>query len=158
MPSRALLAFWAFFDTVLLASGILAVVVSILWHAPNNTLRMLVITQEYMTAGLVLGTLLLLTFLVSIPAILSVPARDTFRSTPLTVLNILLIIDTFAVLGVGTLVWWATLRERVHFAGVFDAASVQTRSVVQDQLHCCGYWAGNDSSAVGAGFCAPPGF
>ena len=49
MPSKKLMGFWAFFDICLLASGIIAVVFSLVWHSPNDPLRMLVITNMDMT-------------------------------------------------------------------------------------------------------------
>jgi len=145
------MGFWAFFDICVLASGILAVIFSIVWHSPNNTLRMLVVTDMDMTAGLAIGISMLITFVFSIGAIV----QPNHVTRPLALLNWLLILDTLGVVIVGTMVWWATLQERKNFAMAFDAASNQTRLIIQNQLQCCGYWLNNETNTiVNSGFCA----
>ncbi|KAF8589965.1 tetraspanin Pls1 family [Ramaria rubella] len=151
MSSKKLLGFWAFFDICLLAAGVIAVVFSIIWKSPNNVLRHLVFTDTYVTAGLVLGSLLLFSFVVSLGAII----QPNHVIRPLTILNWFLILDMFAAVAVGTIIWWATLKERQNFSIAFDAVTDQARLVIQNDLQCCGYWFNNETNLiVNQGFCA----
>lgn len=83
-------------------------------------------------AGLAIGISMLITFVFSIGAII----QPNHVTRPLAVLNGLLILDTLGVLAVGTMVWWATLQERKNFAMAFDAASNQTRLIIQNEVPC----------------------
>lgn len=151
MPSKKLLGFWAFFDFCLLVAGVISVVFAVVWHSPNNPLRSLVITDADMTAGLVIGVAMLLTFVLSIGAII----QPNHVTRPLTILNCALILDALGVVVVGTMIWWATLQERKNFGTAFDAASDNVRLVIQNQLQCCGYWFNNETTTiVNQGFCA----
>jgi len=149
MPSKGLMAAWAFFDVCLLASGVIAVVIPVLWQAPDP-LRHFVISPTDLTAGLAIGIMMLITFVLSIGAIV----QPNHVTRPLSILNWALIADTLAVVIVGTMIWWATLKERANFSDGFDQATDATRLAIQDKLQCCGYWFNNETSIiVQDGFC-----
>jgi len=104
-----------------------------------------------MTAGLILGALLLATFVFSIGAIV----QPNHVTLPLALLNWALILDTLATVSVGTMIWWATLQERKNFGEAFDSADTTVKLAIQNQLSCCGYWFNNETSIiVQSGFCA----
>lgn len=150
MPSKPILGFWAFFDVCLLAAGVISVVFALIWQQGEHPLRHIVITGMDLTAGLVLGIFLLITFIFSIGAIVQ-PHHVTL---PLALLNWALIVDTLAVVVVGTMVWWATLQERKIFGDAFSAASSEVRQGIQDQLSCCGYYFNNETQIITLqGFC-----
>jgi hypothetical protein len=81
------------------------------------------------SAGLVIGVAMLVTFVMSIGAIV----QPNHVTRPLAALNWFLILDMLGVVVVGTMVWWATLQERKNFGMAFDAASNSTRLAVQNQ-------------------------
>lgn len=144
------MGFWAFFDFCLLAAGVIAIVFSVVWQAPNP-LRHLVVTSSDMTAGIVLGVMFLVTFVYSIGAIV----QRGHVTKPLAILNWVLIVDTFGVVSIGTMIWWATLEERNNFGKAFGEATTDSRLAIQDKLQCCGYWFNNETSIiVNQGFCA----
>jgi len=149
MPSKKLMGFWAFFDFCLLAAGVIAIVFSVVWQGPNP-IRHLVVTSMDMTAGLALGIMLLITFVISIGAIV----QPNHVTRPLAILNWTLILDTLATVVIGTMIWWATLQERNNFSMAFDQATPDVRQAVQDKFQCCGYWFNNETSInTTQGFC-----
>ncbi|GJJ12505.1 hypothetical protein Clacol_006748 [Clathrus columnatus] len=150
MASRRTLAFWSFFDVCLLAAGIICLIFAIVWNGSGDPLRHLVIDNGYLDAGLVFGALFLATFAFSIVAII----QPNHVILPLAILNWALIVDALAVVTIGTIIWWATLRERANFDEAFEKTTVDIRLVLQNQLQCCGYFATNDSTLVNQGFCS----
>jgi asparagine N-glycosylation enzyme membrane subunit Stt3 len=150
MPSKKLIGFWAFFDTLLLAAGAIAIIFSLLWNMSNNPLRHLVITKAYLTAGLVLGVMLLVTFALSIGAII----QPNHVTLPLAILNWAVIVDALTVIVIGTMIWWPTLQERDNFGKAFNATSDDTKLALQNMLQCCGYFFNNETgNVIKQGFC-----
>ena len=150
MPSKRLMGAWAFFDFCLLAAGAVTVGLSIAWRAPD-LLKNLVISNEDLTgmsskfeslslhksdhiiAGLVLGVALLVSWVISIGAVVQ-PIHVTVG---LVLFNWALIVDALAVIVIGTIVWFYTLQERANYHAVYSAVSAQTRLAIQDKVCRC---------------------
>jgi len=158
MPStstKILMGVWGFLDVLLLGAGVLATVFSIVWREPNVLLNFTLSTQK-LDAGLVLGIFFLVTFLISIVAMI----RRNNSVVGLIVLNWALVLDAIVTLVVGTAVWFYTLEERNNYLAVWQAASPDTRVDLQNMFSCCGYFAPNDTTAeIRAGsFCQSQDF
>jgi hypothetical protein len=152
MVSKRLIGVWAFFDFCLLAAGVVSIVLSIVWHSPNLLMNM-VFNSADLTAGLALGVALLVTFAISISAIIQ-PNHVTIG---LVILNWALVLDALGIVIIGTFVWFYTLQERDNFHRVFQDLTTTQRISIQDQLHCCGYFDGTDSE-IGGAFCQTAAF
>jgi len=148
MVSKRLLSCYAFVDALLLAAGILSVVMSIVWKAPNLLINFTLSKTDLM-AGMVLGITLIATFLISLGAIVQ-PSRVTIG---LVILNWALIVDGLAILVVGTYLWYFTLGIRANYFHVFNAATPAVRVQIQDTFQCCGYFFPNDTVEF-SGYCA----
>jgi len=153
MVSKALMGVWALLDVCLLAAGVFTIAMSIVWRSPNLLLNM-VISDAYLTSGLVLGIALLVTFAVSIGAIV----QRNHVTIGLVILNWTLIADALGIVIIGTFVWFMTLRERDNFHRVFAAQTPQTRIAIQDKLKCCGYFNSSDLVEIGGSFCVDENF
>jgi hypothetical protein len=147
MVSRKLLGVWAFLDLCLLASGAIALTFSLVWRAPN-LLRNMVFSHADLTAGLALGISLLITFAISVGAII----QANHVTIGLVILNWVLVLDGLGVVVVGTFVWFYTLQERSNFKQFFTALSADQRISIQDELHCCGYYGVSDAQ-IGGAYC-----
>lgn len=139
MVSKGLMYFWGFLDFCLLASGGIAVAFSIIWRKPDLMMN-LVVSDADLTAGLILGIALLVTFVFSIGAII----QRNHVTIGLVILNYLLILDSIGILIMGTFVWVFTLRERDNFHKIYAAAPPATRAAIQDKFSCCGYYNATD--------------
>lgn len=82
------------------------------------------------TAGLVLGIALIVTFAISIGAIV----QRNHITIGLVILNWTLILDALGIVVIGTFVWFMTLRERDNFHQVFAAQTPQGRIAIQDKV------------------------
>ena len=138
---------WIFLDFCLLAAGLIALVLSIIWMSPNLLLNM-VFTKSDLTgtvfrssryascaepfcpAGLVLGVALIATFIISIGAIV----QRNHVTIGLVILNWVLILDALGVIVIGTVFWFATLMERNHFHEVYAQQTTQQRIAIQDKV------------------------
>ncbi|GJE86797.1 tetraspanin [Phanerochaete sordida] len=148
MVSKRIMAFYAFVDLWLLAAGLLSLIMSIVWRTPNLMLSF-TISNSDLTAGLVLGIMLLVTFLISIFAV----AQRGHVTAGLVFLNWTLIADAIAIGVIGSFIWFYSLHQRNNYYVVFKAQSESTRQAIQDKFSCCGYFMPNDTTAIG-GFCA----
>lgn len=127
---------WAFFDFALLTFGGLSVALSIILQGSDDVLVNLTFTPSQLTSALILGILLLITFVISIGAIIQRP----HIIQPLMVLNWALVVDGAAIILVGSIFWFTTLAERDNFLQRLIEATPQIRIAVQDKLNCCGYY------------------
>lgn len=152
MPSKTLTGVWAGIDLALLLAAALCIAFSIIWRAPD-LLRDLVISTTDLNAGLGLGIMFAITFVVSIAAILTPKAT----TGGLKALNWVLIADTIATVSVGSIVWFYTLEERKNFSEVWGEQSQDTLGRIQEQFQCCGYFNGTDR-AISTGICADQTF
>jgi len=148
MVSKALMGCWAFVDAWLLAAGVLSLVMSLVWRAPNLVLNF-TISNADLTAGTVLGIFLLVTFVLSIIGIV----QRNHVTIGLVVLNWALFFDFIVVIVVGTYIWFYTLQERNNYFERFKAATPDIRLQLQDHFQCCGYFTTNDTVEL-SGFCA----
>jgi len=139
---------WAVLDFLLLAAGAVTLTLSLVWRA-ENTLMNLVLTPSYLTTGMVLGIALLITFAISIAAIV----QRNHVTIGLVILNYTLLIDAIGIVVIGTFIWFFTLQERNNFHVRWEQASRDTRIQLQDQLQCCGYFNGTDLAEIGGSFC-----
>jgi len=135
MVSKRLMGVWAFLDVMLLAAGAVTVALSMVWRSPNVLVNM-VFSNADLTAGMVLGIALLVTFAISIGAIV----QRNHVTMGLVILNWTLIIDAIGILAVGTFLWFFTLQERNNFHAAFSEQSSQNKIAIQDKLNCCGYF------------------
>ncbi|KAI6129146.1 hypothetical protein EDD17DRAFT_1563629 [Pisolithus thermaeus] len=146
MLSKRLIVAWAFFTLCLMAAGIVTLVLSIVWRQPS-LLRNLTFSNFDLTAGTVLGSILLGT---SVLSILLITLRG---KRPLVLLNWILLLDGIAILVVATSIWIYTLHERNNYHAVFGRQSNATKIMIQDELSCCGYFSATDEVAFGGTFC-----
>lgn len=139
---------WAALDILLLAAGVISLILSLVWRAPNILMNM-VLSSADLTAGTILGVALLITFVISIGAIV----QRNHVTIGLVILNYALLFDALAILVIGTFVWFYTLQERANFHKLWIDAPRETRITLQDQFRCCGYFNGTDAAEIGGSFC-----
>ncbi|EIN07704.1 tetraspanin Pls1 family [Punctularia strigosozonata HHB-11173 SS5] len=149
MPSKQLMGAFAFLDFCLLVAGVISIVFSIVWGQSNLMLN-LVFSKADLTAGLVLGSFLLFTFVFSVGAII----QKNHVTIGLVILNWILIGDAIVVGVIGSFIWFFTLRERANFHKIFSEQPDATKIKIQDHLKCCGYFNSTDLAVVGGNFCA----
>jgi ABC-type uncharacterized transport system involved in gliding motility auxiliary subunit len=80
---------------------------------------------------MVLGIALLITFAVSVGAII----QRNHITIGLVILNWALILDALGIVAIGTFVWFYTLEERNNFHKVFSQQSTQNKIAIQDKVH-----------------------
>lgn len=148
MVSRKLMGAFACFDFFLLAAGVICVVLSIVWRAPDVLMNM-TISKADLTAGLALGISLLITFAVSIAAVV----QANHITIGFVVLNYFLLADSVIVLSIGSFVWFFTLRERDNFHKIYAEETAAHRIFIQDKFKCCGYFNASDLVEVGGNYC-----
>lgn len=148
MVSRTLIGVWAVLDFLVLAAGVVTLSLSISWRAQNSLMNM-VLSLSDLTAGTVLGVAFLVTFAISIGAIV----QKSHITIGLVILNYALLMDAIGIVIIGTYVWFFTLQERANFHRLWLQASPQTRITLQDQFKCCGYFNGADKAEIGGSFC-----
>jgi len=153
MVSKTLIGVWVVLDILLLAAGVLTLVLSIVWHAPNILMN-IVLSNTDLTAGTILGIALLTTFMVSVGAII----QRNHVTIGLVLLNYALLVDAIGILVIGTIIWFSTLKERANFHQSWMEASPAVRIALQDKLRCCGYFSGTDLAEVGGSFCQSQAF
>jgi len=153
MVSTKLMAVWSFLDFCLLACGVLAVVLASVWRAPNILMNM-VLSNADLTAGTILGVALLVTFVISIGAIV----QKNHVTVGLVLLNYALLVDAIGIVVIGTFVWFFTLQERANFHKLWAEATPLVRTTLQDQFKCCGYFNGTDTVEIGGTFCVSQAF
>jgi len=132
----------------MLAAGVISIAFAIVWKAPN-ILRNIEISSSDLTIGIVIGVAYLITFVLSVGAVIQPP----HVTLGLIILNWTLLADAIITLVVGTIIWFYTLQERNNFAKVFYSSSENIRQGVQDTLQCCGYFNATDF-VVNNGFCS----
>jgi hypothetical protein len=84
----------------------------------------------YRAAGTILGVALIVTFVVSVTAIV----QRNHVTFPLELLNWALLIDAIGIVVIGTFVWFYTLRERANFYDLWKVASREDKLFLQDKV------------------------
>lgn len=153
MVSKRLMGVWVFLDFCLLAAGAVSIAFSIVWRAPNLLMNM-VFSKSDLTAGMILGIALLVTFAISVGAIV----QRNHVTIGLVVLNWTLIGDAIGIITIGSILWFFTLQERENFRSLFAAQIREHRILLQDQLKCCGYYNSTDLAETGGTFCVDDNF
>jgi hypothetical protein len=148
MVSKVLMGIWAALDVLLLAAGAVAIALSIVWGQPNVLMNM-VLSKADLTAGTILGVALLVTFVISVGAIV----QRNHVTIGLVILNYTLLVDAIGIVIIGSFVWFYTLRERANFHLMWAEATPTVRTTIQDHFKCCGYFNGTDLAEVGGSFC-----
>lgn len=88
-----------------------------------------------MIAGTVLGIFLLVTFALSVFAIV----QKNHVTAGLVILNWVLIMDAIAVTVIGSFIWFYSLQQRNNYFVLFQQASNDTRIAIQDKVRLqCG--------------------
>jgi len=153
MVSRKLMGVWAGLDFLLLAAGAVTIALSIVWRAENLLLNM-VLTPDYLTSGLVLGIALVVTFAISVGAIV----QKNHVTIGLVILNYTLLLDALGIIVIGTFIWIFTLQERANFRVRWVDLNPEARITLQDKFKCCGYFNGTDAVEVGGNYCTSANF
>jgi len=129
-----------------LAAGIVSVAFSVVWK--NSSILMNFILFEVdLTAGLILGIMFDISFLISLFA---VTQRKPLTSG-LKVLNWSLVLDSVAVLTVGSIIWFYSLREPTNYQRVWLKQTTEIQIALQDKFQCCGF--ANATNIAFGGFC-----
>ncbi|TFY54694.1 hypothetical protein EVJ58_g8708 [Rhodofomes roseus] len=146
---KIIMGFWSFVDVLLLAAAVASIVFSIVERKPD-LMTNIALSTEHLNAGLIMGVVLLASWIVSIIAVLS----PTASVTGFVLLNWMLVLDVLAILVVGTSLWYFTLHIEDNYLAAWQSLSNATKIQVQDKFSCCGYFMPNDSTAAIGGFCA----
>lgn len=153
MVSPKLMAVWAFFDFLLLAAGAVTLALSFMWRAPDILMNM-VLSNADLTAGTVLGVALLITFALSVGAVV----QRNHVTIGLVILNYALLLDAVGIVVIGTFVWYFTLQERANLRVLWGQATPAIRIALQDRFQCCGYLNATDLPEIGGSFCKSQDF
>jgi hypothetical protein len=148
MVSRKLTGVWVFFDFCLLAAGAITLALSIVWKAPNLLLNLVFSDNEltgeplsrqlfmflrlifHLAAGLTLAVAFLVTFVISVAAIV----QRNHVTIGLKLLNWALIADAIFVVVIGSFLWFGTLEMRANYHKIYKAQSSATRVRIQDTV------------------------
>lgn len=147
------MGFWWFFNFTLLTAGAVSLALSIVWRRPDLIMN-LVLDDMDLKLGLVLGITFLVTWAISIGAVI----QRNHITMGLVFLNWVLIANMFYVLVLGSLIWVFTLHELDNFHQVYSQQTTVTRIAFQDMFKCCGYFDNTDLVEIGGTFCADPTF
>jgi len=148
-----IMGFWGFVDVLLLAAAVASIALSVIWRQPNLLIN-LTLSIQHLNAGLIMGVIMLVSWVISIGALI-MPNNSI---TGFIILNWALVLDAISILVTGTSLWFYTLRIQHNYLEVWQAQSNATKIAVQDLFQCCGYFTPNDTTAAIGGFCQSPAF
>jgi len=143
------MSFWWFFNVTLLAAGAVSVAFSIVWRRPDPLLNM-ILSNMTLNLGSALGVLFLVTWVISIGAVI----QRNHITMGLVILNWTLLIDMIYVLFLGSSIWFYTLHELDNFYEAYADQTPQTRIAIQDMFKCCGYFNSSDLVEIGGTACS----
>jgi len=114
---------WTALDTLYLASGIAAIIFSVFVRMGNpasgmlndQTLRSLVIRDMNLNAAMVLGIMILASWLISVYAAVTGLAKGRRRTGGFIVFNWSLIAVAITTTIIGSIIWFFTLQPRSEF-------------------------------------------
>jgi hypothetical protein len=143
------MGFWALFDVCLLAAGVISIVFSIVYRKQDILLNLTISKAQLLgaflpsachlqtsrlscciSAALIMGIFLVVTFVFSIGAIV----QKNHVTIGLVILNYILIADAIVVLCVGTFVWIWTLRQRNNYHPLYAALPPNSIAFIQDKV------------------------
>ncbi|PSR93827.1 tetraspanin [Coniella lustricola] len=109
------------------------------------------IYQEFpLTAGIVNGILVFVTFLLTIPAMIT-PTRGWLKLSYFFIVSSAL----FSVI-LGLYMWILTLRTKEDFSPIWDKQTTQIQDLMQTQFACCGYFNSTSPAFVTDSTCPSP--
>ena len=141
----------------------------------TSTLQRLIFSDSLLNGGLIIGTVTLLSFVLSIYAIVTGMKDNKANVAGLRYFAVSIILscahDIFAIrhwsaeqpvctaiatTAVGLAIWFWTLRPRAEYAVIWQAQNTATQQALQDHLKCCGYFSPTAEGFLTAtqGFCA----
>lgn len=144
---------WWLFNFLLIAAGAATLTIAILWRR-DDTIRNMVFDSLDLTLGLVLGGVLIGTWILSVGAVI----QRNHITRGLVYLNWALVGTMGYVLAYAGLLWFDTLHELVNFHEAYALESPAGRIFIQDTFRCCGYWNINDLVEIGGQFCSSAAF
>lgn len=150
MPSNKLMGFWWFFNFTLFAAGAVSVALSIVWGRPDLLMNITTNSMDlkrtplatfsivsisltplpYRSVGLIMGILFLVTWVISIGAVI----QKNHVTVGLICLNVVLLLDMLYVLVLGSLIWVLTLHELVNFHQIYSEQTPAIRIAIQDMV------------------------
>ncbi|KAF2655484.1 hypothetical protein K491DRAFT_716177 [Lophiostoma macrostomum CBS 122681] len=101
----------------------------------NNVAQNLLLDQCPLTAGVVNGIFIFVTFLLSLPALFLPANRGWLRAQ-----GWLVVVCATFTLGLGLAVWVGTLQTRVKLSGIWGNQPPLVVSLLQQKFDCCGYF------------------
>jgi len=147
MPVHKLTAVWAGLDFALFAAGIISIVFSIVWKH-SSLIMNFTLFEMNLAVGTVLGVMFEVSVLVSLFAI----TQRKPLTSGLKALNWTLVLDSIAVLVVGSILWFYSLRQPTNYLRVWEAQPDSILFQLQDKYSCCG-WNNGTNIALGGSFC-----
>jgi len=159
---RKLIYVWSALDGLYITSGLGAILFSIVVKSSNAapgvlnslTLRSLVISDMDLTAALVLGVIIALSWMVGIAGAVTGLKKGKRHTFGLLAFNWSILAAATATTLIGCAVWFFTLQPRQEFFEIWNVQSQATQQFLQDTLQCCGYF----DATTAQGFTAPSGF
>lgn len=136
--SNVLTYTYAALQLLMLGVGLALTAFSLMW-IQSGVLHHMVLADGTLPGVLLVGSLFISTFLLSILGLLHIftlsPSRP-FSTLPLDILSYVLLFDEITTVSVGVMIWWRTLRERALFATYWDNGSSSFRSMLESDVSC----------------------
>ena len=158
MPNKILITFVAA-DLLLLVTG--AIELGFCLVVQNNMFNPLPVdgaeaarnlyTQKFpLTAGIVNAILIFVTFLSTLPGIVT-PTRGWLK-----VSGWLVVVTALFSMAIGIELWILSLRTKETFSPIFFAQDDRTKGLMQQQFTCCGYFNSSSPAFVTDAQCTSP--
>lgn len=120
------------------------------WQTFGLNLRSIVVTKNLIISGFVVGSVILLSFLVSLVGFSSPLTRKRW----LMAHTWLIILTGMLLLAMGGTIWFETLEERHTYSQEWTSWDPVMKSQFEDQLSCCG-WDNSTHLAIPSKYCTP---
>ncbi|CAG8541530.1 13206_t:CDS:2 [Acaulospora morrowiae] len=147
--TKSILASFAFFELSYLITGVFILVLGAMWFMTEGTnLHSIVITENLIEGGFVVGGLIMVSFFVALVGFISPLKRKNW----LIAHSFFIVLTSMALLTLGGIIWFETLIERKHFTEEWLEWPTAMKATLQDQLGCCG-WTGPSDNAVTSNLC-----
>ncbi|CAG8488261.1 547_t:CDS:2 [Acaulospora colombiana] len=112
-------------------------------------LHSVVMSQELIIGGFVIGGLIVLSFLVALVGFISPMKRKNW----LIAHSFLIVASSLGLLVLGAIIWFDTLEERSHFNDEWAEWSTPMKAFLEDKLNCCG-WSDPSDNPVTSNTCS----
>jgi len=139
-----------FLDLFYLATGLILLIVGVLWWEDlGNSLRNVIVTPNLLAGSIFVGGLVTFSFLLSAVGLFDPLRRKNF----LIAYCVIVVCVIISLLCLGGVVWFSTLSERAHFGGEWtNNWSDSMKGLFQDELKCCG-WQNVTTGFIPSSFC-----